>query len=106
MAKKVFITSANKGIGYGTARHLGRSGWQVIMVLGQPQYVKAATPGSFHLWASLSNDIREKGDYSSRAGSSTKSSTFLRLACMRSYSSLEPTMSFSQSRSPVPAGMR
>lgn len=30
----------------------------------------------------------------------------LRLACMRSYSSLEPTMSFSNSRRPVPAGMR
>ena len=44
--------------------------------------------------------------FSSSAGSSAKSRTFFLLACMRSYSSLEPTMSFSNSRRPVPAGMR
>ncbi len=44
--------------------------------------------------------------YSSSTDSCTKSSTFLRLASMRSYSSLEPTMSLSNSRRPVPAGMR
>lgn len=37
---------------------------------------------------------------------SEKSSTFLRFASIRSYSSFEPTMSFSHWRSPVPAGIR
>ena len=31
MAKIVFITGANKGIGFGIAKHLGKSGWQVII---------------------------------------------------------------------------
>lgn len=29
--KIVFVTGANKGIGYGIAKHLGLSGWQVII---------------------------------------------------------------------------
>ena len=29
--KIVFVTGANKGIGFGTAKHLGQSGWQVII---------------------------------------------------------------------------
>ena len=29
--KKVFVTGANKGIGFGIARHLGLSGWEVII---------------------------------------------------------------------------
>ncbi len=29
--KIVFVTGANKGIGFGIAKHLGRSGWQVII---------------------------------------------------------------------------
>ena len=29
--KKVLVTGANKGIGYETARHLGKAGWQVII---------------------------------------------------------------------------
>ena len=31
MEKTVFVTGANKGIGFGIARHLGLSGWQVII---------------------------------------------------------------------------
>ena len=32
MGKKiVFVTGANKGIGFGIAKHLGLSGWQVII---------------------------------------------------------------------------
>lgn len=31
MAKIVFVTGANKGIGFGIAKHLGKSGWQVIL---------------------------------------------------------------------------
>ena len=29
--KKVLVTGANKGIGFGIAKHLGLSGWQVII---------------------------------------------------------------------------
>lgn len=31
MAKTVFITGANKGIGFGIAKHLGLSGWKVVI---------------------------------------------------------------------------
>ena len=31
MAKIAFVTGANKGIGFGIAKHLGLSGWQVIL---------------------------------------------------------------------------
>ena len=30
-AKTVLVTGANKGIGFGIAKHLGLSGWQVII---------------------------------------------------------------------------
>ena len=29
--KTVLITGANKGIGFGVAKHLGLSGWQIII---------------------------------------------------------------------------
>lgn len=29
--KIAFITGANKGIGYGIAEHLGKSGWQIVV---------------------------------------------------------------------------
>ena len=29
--KIVFVTGANKGIGFGIAKHLGQSGWQVVI---------------------------------------------------------------------------
>ena len=31
MKKIVLVTGANKGIGFGIAKHLGQSGWQVIL---------------------------------------------------------------------------
>ena len=31
MSKIVLVTGANKGIGFGIAKHLGKSGWQVII---------------------------------------------------------------------------
>ncbi|MCQ2253482.1 MAG: SDR family NAD(P)-dependent oxidoreductase [Bacteroidales bacterium] len=31
MAKKAFITGANKGIGFGISKHLGLSGWEIII---------------------------------------------------------------------------
>ncbi len=31
MAKIVLVTGANKGIGFGIAKHLGKSGWQVVI---------------------------------------------------------------------------
>lgn len=31
MKKTVFVTGANKGIGYGIAKHLGLSGWRVVI---------------------------------------------------------------------------
>ena len=31
MSKIVLVTGANKGIGFGIAKHLGKSGWQVIV---------------------------------------------------------------------------
>ena len=31
MSKTVFITGANKGIGFGIAKYLGQSGWRVIL---------------------------------------------------------------------------
>ena len=31
MKKQVLVTGANKGIGYKIARHLGKSGWQVVV---------------------------------------------------------------------------
>lgn len=31
MKKQVLVTGANKGIGYEIARHLGKSGWQVVV---------------------------------------------------------------------------
>ena len=31
MKKIVLVTGANKGIGFGIAKHLGKSGWHVII---------------------------------------------------------------------------
>ena len=31
MSKIVLVTGANKGIGFGIAKHLSKSGWQVII---------------------------------------------------------------------------
>ncbi|MDO4197039.1 MAG: SDR family NAD(P)-dependent oxidoreductase, partial [Prevotellaceae bacterium] len=31
MKKTVFVTGANKGIGYGIAKHLGLSGWRIVL---------------------------------------------------------------------------
>ena len=31
MTKKVLVTGANKGIGYGIARHLGLDGWEIVI---------------------------------------------------------------------------
>ena len=31
MKQTVFVTGANKGIGYGIAKHLGLTGWRVVL---------------------------------------------------------------------------
>lgn len=31
MKQTVFVTGANKGIGYGIAKHLGLSGWSIVL---------------------------------------------------------------------------
>ena len=42
MMKKVLVTGANKGIGFEIARHLGKSGWQVIMGTRSQERAEAA----------------------------------------------------------------
>ena len=42
MMKKVLVTGANKGIGFEIARHLGKSGWQVIMGARTQERAEAA----------------------------------------------------------------
>ena len=43
MIKIVFITGANKGIGFGIAKYLGKSGWQVIIGARDGQRAEEAT---------------------------------------------------------------
>ena len=43
MKKIVFITGANKGIGFGIAKYLGKSGWQVIIGARDGQRAEEAT---------------------------------------------------------------
>ena len=40
--KIVFVTGANKGIGFGIAKHLGKSGWQVIISARDKQRAEKA----------------------------------------------------------------
>ena len=40
--KIVFVTGANKGIGFGIAKHLGKSGWQVIISARDQQRAEKA----------------------------------------------------------------
>lgn len=42
MMKKVLVTGANKGVGFEIARHLGKSGWQVIMGARSQERAEAA----------------------------------------------------------------
>lgn len=42
MMKKVLVTGANKGIGFEITRHLGKSGWQVIMGARSQERAEAA----------------------------------------------------------------
>ena len=42
MMKKVLVTGVNKGIGFEIARHLGKSGWQVIMGTRSQERAEAA----------------------------------------------------------------
>ncbi len=42
MAKIVLVTGANKGIGFGIAKHLGKSGWQVIISARDAQRAEKA----------------------------------------------------------------
>ena len=42
MSKIVLVTGANKGIGFGIAKHLGKSGWQVIIGARDEERAKKA----------------------------------------------------------------
>ena len=42
MNKIVFVTGANKGIGFGISKHLGLSGWDVIIGARNAQRAMAA----------------------------------------------------------------
>lgn len=42
MAKIVLVTGANKGIGFGIAKHLGKSGWQVVIGARNEERAKKA----------------------------------------------------------------
>lgn len=43
MNKIVFVTGANKGIGFGISKHLGLSGWDVIIGARNAQRLPSAT---------------------------------------------------------------
>jgi len=40
----VLVTGANKGIGFGIAKHLGLSGWEVVIGARDEQRASAAIP--------------------------------------------------------------
>jgi len=74
--KTVFITGANKGIGFGIAKHLGLSGWRIIIGARNQERAEKAireltalgvdVPGWVHVeladLASVENAVRELND--------------------------------------------
>ena len=74
--KTAFITGANKGIGYGIAKHLGLSGWRIIIGARNQERAEKAireltalgidVPGWVHVeladLASVENAVRELND--------------------------------------------
>ena len=74
--KTAFITGANKGIGFGIAKHLGLSGWRIIIGARNQERAKKAireltalgivVPGWVHVeladLASVENAVRELND--------------------------------------------
>ena len=65
MKKTVFVTGANKGIGFGIAKYLGLSGWRVVLGARDSQRANnAGIPGNMahKSWETEIKDIKETLD--------------------------------------------
>ena len=63
MSKIVLVTGANKGIGFGIAKHLGKSGWQVIIGARDEQRAEKAlselTTAGAHVLGWVNVELRD-----------------------------------------------